>query len=502
MKYLLNAKEMQEADKNTIEYFGIPSMVLMERAAISVCTYIIENYGRDKSVLVVCGTGNNGGDGLAIARLLTKEGLDVKVLCIGDRAKASKDNIKQYNICQRYQVEFVEELVTTDVIVDAIFGIGLTREVAGDYGQMIQNINDSSAYVVAVDIPSGLSADNGYPQGLSVMADATVTFGFPKIGHVLFPGRKYCGNVVVADIGIDEQSLLNIRPKYNYLEQRDLFALPKAEVDSHKGSNGKVLCVVGSKEYGGAAYLSSKAAMTIGSGMVYVYTHISNRDFILSKFPEAIVKCYSSIADENEDSFDKDELIELLKQMDAVVIGPGLGTDDRSKNILHTVIENADSPLVIDADAINMIAGDKNILKNIQVDAVMTPHIGEMSRICNNPAGYVELHSLEIANDFAMNNKVNIVLKNAATITATSYGTIYINTSGNEGMAVAGSGDVLSGIIGGLIAQGMNADDAACLGVYIHGLAGDSMIEKCGYHGMVASDLINGLKKVLIEYNL
>lgn len=497
MEYLLNGREMKQFDENTIHNYGISSEVLMERAALGVLQLIEEKPWKDKKILVVCGTGNNGGDGYALARMLFLKGYHVGIYSMGEVSRMTEECRKQKNICDKLQIPFwnsYESFGDSNLIIDGLFGIGLKREIQGAYKELLEKLNDMDAIRIAIDIPSGVCADDGMVSGIAFYADYTVTFGYKKIGHTLYPGKEYCGEVILQDIGIINPDINGAVSFCRMPEKRDLELLPRAKVNSNKGSAGKVLLVAGSEQMAGAAYLAGLSALTCGCGMVKIYTHKKNRDVILSLFPEAVVVCY--------EKFDEKQLVELMKWATGIAIGPGIGTSPLSKELVDTVVKYASVPVVIDADGLNVIAKNKGILKQPHTDIVVTPHIVEMARLTDNPALYVTEHKISVCQEFAAEHQVICVLKDGATLTAVPYEDIFINGSGCPAMATAGSGDVLTGIIVSLIAQGLSAALAAPLGVYLHGLAGEAAAKSESIHGMVASDIIGGMKMIYLERGL
>ncbi|MBQ2088949.1 MAG: NAD(P)H-hydrate dehydratase [Lachnospiraceae bacterium] len=498
MKYLLNASEMKCTESYTINEIGMLSLVLMEKAAECVAKYIAENYDENSRICILCSSGNNGGDGLAVARILDNSGYSVSIYYAGDETKATEENKYQLNICRKLGLDFasdMKDLAEADVYVDGLFGIGLSRDIEGKYRELIEFINSLHKDVIAIDLPSGICADDGRIMGCAIEAVATITFGYAKIGNVIFPGRKYCGKVVLADIGFDDRGLIQAGPKHLMLEQEDLKYLPEAKVDGHKGSNGRVLCIAGSPEYAGAAILCTKAAMVAGAGMTYLYTHEAIKPCVVDAFPETIIKTYTD--------FNPHDLDGLMSQVNSIVMGPGLGTDETAVKIVEYVLQNATVPVVVDADAINILALHTSLsLADFHGDIIITPHVGEMSRLVNRDTKDVVDNMLQIAESYASENGITVVLKNASTVIAMPTGETYVNPSGNQGMSVAGSGDVLAGIIGSLMAQGVNKDLCAPMGVYLHGLSGDAMAQKLGFHGLLAGDLLDGIIKVYKELHL
>lgn len=496
MRYLLNSREMKQCDSRTISYFGISQEVLMERAALAVVSFLRKEKKDVGKVLVLAGSGNNGGDGLAVARLLHLLECDVTIGYIGDGKKATEANLHQLSICKRYEVPILENIAAIawedyDVIIDGLFGIGLSREIAGDYKIVIEQANAQEAYRVAIDIASGVSTDDGQILGIAFQADVTLAMGFAKIGSILYPGRMFSGEVIPCEIGIDVHSFEEYLPRHLMLDHTDLAMLPDIPPDAYKGSRGKVLLIAGNEEMAGAAYLAAYATFLSGAGMVKIYTHRANREILLSRLPEALVVCY--------DRYDERQLLELLPWADTIAMGPGIGTDATAKRIVDTVLQAAAVPMVLDADALNILASHPQWLDRPHTETVITPHPAEMARLLDTPLMYVLEHKLSVCEDFARDHQMITVLKDAATITAVPYASTYVNASGNAGMATAGSGDVLTGVIAGLIAQGIQASEAAPLGVYLHGLAGDQAAVRIGKASMRASDIASGLPDVLMQ---
>lgn len=496
MRYIVNSREMKNYDNNTIETYHVPSVVLMERAALAFVEALYEKKIDLEYVLVVCGNGNNGGDGYAIARLLMLKGIRVDVVRAETSAKETEGCQLQRQIWESYGNvvhDKIAELNVYTVVIDAVFGVGLSRNIEGSYADILTRMNECTGVKLAVDIPSGISSDNGAVLGTAFRADVTITFAFEKIGSVLWPGNEYAGEIIIKDIGIDERSFLEKKPSVCAMEDSDLAMLPIRKSHSNKGSYGKVLIIAGSVGMAGAAYLSAKAAYCSGSGLVRILTPEENRTVLQSQLPEAIVTVYNAKKPE------MNQMIDAIGWADVIVCGPGIGTLDVANNIVKCVLKNASVPVVFDADALNVIAEDVNILLRPHTELVVTPHLGEMSRLCGDAVAYIQNHLLEVAEEFARQYNVICVLKDEHTVTSVPYHQTYLNMSGNAGMATAGSGDVLSGIIGSLIAQGLPADEAAPLGVYLHGKAGDVMQERYSKRGLMASDLCEGLRLVLCE---
>ncbi len=500
MNIILSASEMQQADAVTIRDHKVPSLVLMERAAVSVCDYIQEHYSKAHLIGICCGTGNNGGDGLAIARILFTRGFHVLIhMPARDSGRISADCAAQLAMAESYAIPFTDDILmlkTADLLVDAIFGTGLSRPVEGIYAAMIHTINDSFFMpVIAVDIASGIDATTGHVLGCAVKADITITFAFIKRGHLLYPGRSFTGNLSVAEIGISTHSLSAEAPPQTFaLTTADIAGLlPYRPADGNKGTFGKVLCICGSKNMAGAAILSAKAALTCGCGMVKVLTDEVNRTILQTALPEALLSTY-------DDDFSGESLIADMNWADIVLIGPGLSRSDTASKLVAFVLSHADGPVVMDADALNIVSGNLDLLCKPHGPLAVTPHVSEMSRLTGLSTEEIKASSVSIAEDFAKNFSVTCVLKDAATVTAAPNGATYINMTGNSGLATAGSGDVLSGMIAGFCAQGMPLDRAAPLAVYLHGAAADAIRKKTSSYSLTAQDVIAGIPGILTIY--
>ena len=489
---------MKLLDQNTSTNFKVPQLVLMEQAA-SVFVQELLLLGKTiKKCIVFCGKGNNGADGLAIARLLYQRGIMVDVCCIKDleegTSKCSEEFVVQEQICEAYgitRIKHLEDAINTsyDVIIDAIFGIGLSRNLNSFYCELFQKMNQMIGCRVAVDIASGVDADTGQIMGAAVKCDYTITFAFEKLGQLLWPGSEYSGNIICAEMGITQESWLSKKPNYARLEEIDLHCLPKRAAHSNKGTYGKLLIVAGSKNMAGAACLCARAAYSAGVGLVKVFTSEENRTIIQTALPEAIVCTYGN-------KIEQDTVIEQIKWADAVVIGPGIGTDATGKKLVDIVLSNVSVPILVDADALNIISENVSRLLLPHTEMIVTPHLGEMSRLTENTVSWIQNHIIECATDFANQYNVICVLKDFHTIIANPYDMTYVNCTGNNGMATAGSGDVLSGIIGALMAGGIECNMAAAYGVCLHGLSGDVAVKQTGKAGLMASDIIDGLRQI------
>ncbi len=501
MDYVVTASEMKACDGGTIEQIGIPSMVLMERAALAVADVILSQYADKKRILIVAGKGNNGGDGLAIGRLLAKAGCHVTFFQMNGHysveAQKQRDILLQlgFLICDAWpEGEY-------DLIIDALLGIGITGEVRQEACEIIQRINeyrkqnDREEYhseefecpedrpvICAVDLPSGIATDTGIICGVAVKADLTVTFQYLKRAHLLYPGKEYCGQVILRDVGIEP---CGISPKtaFTFHTSKVKGLLPQRSPSGHKGSFGKVLLYAGSKEISGAALLCARAILCSGAGMLKVWTDQSNHELFRSVLPEAMLST---------------DLSKDLNWADVLVAGPGIGTSGESRSILSQLLQEAAIPMVLDADALNLISADASLMSCLQNIAsrkpvILTPHPAELLRLFKVSMADYLANREQLIRDFQKNCSCILVSKDASTVVAGDENQYYINSSGNDGMATAGSGDVLTGVIGSLLAQGLPAFDAASKGVFLHGLAGDEAAKRKGRRGMIASDLIESL---------
>ena len=500
MKYLVTGEEMKLLDQNTSEEFYVPTVVLMEQAAMAfVQTFLADVGDKMKRVLVVCGTGNNGADGIAIARLLNQKGVDTDIYLTEDSdgidaGRGSELYHLQKKIYMKYGYGRIENLIGNedyDIIIEAIFGIGLSRTIEGAYQQILNTLNKCKGRKVAVDMPAGISTDSGAVLGTAFRADTTITFSFAKLGQFLWPGTEYCGKVHVADMGITMESMLGRKPHTKVMELSDLFELSKRKAHSNKGTYGKLLVIAGSVGMAGAAILASKAAYRSGAGLVRVFTREENRMVLQEANPEAIITSY-----QGDLVYNHQVLEDCVAWADAIVLGPGLGCDEVAEAIVTYISKIKNIPIVMDADALNMIAKQPDTYLLDGGNKILTPHLGEMARLNHCSVADIQNDLIGVATDMVQRFGVTCVLKDFHTVIACWDGDLYLNLSGNNGMATAGSGDVLAGIIGGLLAQGLTLKQAATAGVFLHGLAGDFIATKTGLHAMMANDLIDGLQMI------
>lgn len=496
MQLWVNATQMKAADQYTIQKLGVPSLELMEHAA-QACVQVLEDEKVDLSnVCVVCGSGNNGGDGFAIARILQNNRYSVETFCVGNPEHYTEETQEQMHRLQECGGKITYGMPQEDsysVIIDAVFGVGLSRKVEGRYRQVIEQMNRMRGTKFAVDIPSGLSATTGCILGCAFKADYTVTFQLKKIGLELSQGRTMAGRVIVPDIGIstdsicEDQEIVRTAGKDIYRKM-----LPDRPEDSNKGTYGRLLVIAGSKGMAGAAYLNAHAAYMTGAGLVRIYTSSDNREILQTLLPEAIITTY--------EEYNKEELLSLLTWADGVCIGSGLGMSRLSEKILKTVIEYVKVPCLIDADGLNLLAENKNYLNQMaERRFVITPHMKEMSRLTGTPVEELKADRIQILKDFISRYRITCVLKDSRTLIASEEKGIRMNLTGNSAMAKAGSGDVLAGVISGWMVQGKEAEDAAELGTYIHGLSGDLAKFEKGVYSVMARDLIEYISKALMK---
>ena len=516
MHKIYTAAQAQHTDEYTIETIGVPSLVLMERAALCVTGRILQILGSDRSrpVVCVCGKGNNGADALCVARQLSEEDVNVSVFLCGEGVSMEISSGKktdfdtQLDICRKTGIRFLKKLsIPSDaIVVEGVFGNGLDREVEGAYKDVIKKLNASEAYVVSIDIPGGINATTGEVMGTAVNADETVSFGSERVGHVLYPGAGHSGRVTVGKIGWQTDAAGTSGPEFFLLDDEDLFLMPDRPAYSHKGTFGSALVVAGSHDYGGAAVLCAKAAFMTGTGLVRVFTHEDNRAAVLSCVPEAIVTEYDTEDNKLEDPGETlEELKGFVKRADSVIVGPGLGKSHASVSILQCVLENAAGSVIMDADALNILADSlkektdgiyKSFMKMKKNGIVITPHIKEAASLLGTDKDAVSSDMPGSCRHLHNTLGVNVVLKSAVTV-MTEGSRFFINRGGNSGMACAGSGDVLAGILGGLAARGLKGAELMRAGVYLHACAGELARERYGETGMLPSDVALCVRDVI-----
>jgi NAD(P)H-hydrate epimerase len=499
---LQDAAGMRELDRATIEDIGIPGAVLMEIAGRG-CAEAVEELLHDDagSVAVVCGKGNNGGDGFVAARHLHHAGHQVDVFLIADPDKLRGDAKLNWEILDKLKLAVwalgdekqVAELDLSgyDVILDAVFGTGLSSDVRGPLATAIERINASGVLVVAVDIPSGISADTGRSLGTAVQAAHTVTFGYPKLGHVIYPGAAHTGDIIVVDIGIPPD-LVPQGPGSTWLLCDEDIAphFKRRRPDAHKGRFGHLVVVAGSIDKPGAAGLCCRAAVRTGAGLV-----------TLAASPEVLARVVVGATElMGVPVASAQDVLSFCEGKQAVCIGPGLSTSREAADLVRRLVSDLPLPMVVDADGLNNLEGRLDRVRQAPAKRILTPHPGEMARLLGVTVPEVQKDRLGTARKLATECGCVVVLKGAGTVVADADGTAFVVPSGNPGMASGGTGDVLTGIIGSLLAQGHDAGESACVGAFVHGKAGDRAMETKGEHGLSATDLIEALPSVLSEY--
>lgn len=498
MKYVVDVLQMKHYEESVIDTMGIPALVLMERAAMAVAeeirAYAASRQAMEKKLLVVAGSGNNGADGMAVARILSMEGWQVTVYQTGASGHCTREWERQNKFISYYPVKIVSNWPVEEytIIVDALFGIGLSRQVQGEYAEIITELNRRKGYKIAVDVPSGIHAGTGRIMGTAVKADLTVTFGWAKKGLLFYPGAACAGRVVVREIGINETCFgaAQEKPGMFYYDEPVVELLPPRQADGHKGSFGKILLIAGFEQMPGAAVLAAKAAYHTGGGMVKVVCPQENRAILQTAVPEALWE-----APENWK--------QGCEWADVIAIGPGLGKCTRTKELLTGVLRESRLPLVLDADALNLIAGDMSLQILVAGqgkegrDMVLTPHEGELSRLSGKSVDQIREDRERAAKILAQDLHCVLVLKGARTLICREQGEICVNLTGDNGMGTAGSGDVLTGIIAALLAQGADAFTAAGVGAYVHGLAGEKAAERYSSYGLTAGKLAEAIGEVI-----
>jgi len=516
---LVTAGEMREMDRQTIERHGIAGLELMEKAGRGASRMLLDQFGdRVKAgVGVICGKGNNGGDGFVIARCLAKKGIDVTVYLLAKTAALKGDAATNFERLVPLDIRVIEiqdedtfskiksSLAGHGLLVDAILGTGLTSDVSGLFKTVINFVNalnrDGIA-VFAVDIPSGLNSDTGQPCGTCVRAQGTATFAFAKIGHFTYPGAEYTGMLEVIDIGIPPSVVQVVDPKQYLLTSGQIrnYLQPRSP-DTHKGRTGHLLVIAGSPGKTGAAAMTAMSAMRAGAGLVTLGIAKSLNPILETQ----VLEVMTAPLPESQNGVIGNTAVKDIRKLEAgktcLAIGPGIGQAEETRSMVKKILRQSQIPVVIDADGLNNIAGQTRLLKDLEIPMVLTPHPGEMARLTGISAAEVQLNRLQCARDFATNFKVHLVLKGAATVIAHPDGSAYINPTGNPGMASGGMGDILTGVLAGFITQGFTPQAAAHAAVYLHGAAADTLAETVGPIGYLASEVMTAIpgeiKKVL-----
>ena len=515
---VLTAAQVREVDRLTTERYGIPSLLLMENAAAQTLRAIEQRFGTiaDRRVLVLCGKGNNGGDGAAFARQAWMRRARVDVLLFARIENASGDARVNFEIVRNLAVcagglrffedvdretwlTFRDGLERYDFIVDGLLGTGLERPAEGLYGEVIADLarfaeTPRATRIVSIDLPSGLAADREHVIGPTVRADLTVTFTAPKPALVLPPAYLYAGEVVVAPIGSPDELIRSAGATLNLVEASDVrrwLERTRRQPLSHKGTYGHILVIAGSRGKPGAACLAARAALVAGAGLVTVATVSSSQSVIVAQVVEAMTEALEETAEGTIAERALARALELAAERDVLAIGPGLTTHEDTRRFVRELLRRVRCPIIVDADGLNNLAPWPDELDGRERPLIATPHPGEMARLIERTTQYVVEHRVDVAREFATKHHVWLVLKGHRTLIATPDGQVYVNPTGNAGLATAGSGDVLTGILAGCLAQdrGRDPTEAVLAAVYLHGLAGDLAAQRVGARAMLASDV-------------
>ena len=501
---LVTVAQMREIDRITIQERGVPALELMERAGRAVADAVVDRF-QPRRVGIVTGKGNNAGDGLVVARALSERGIAVRLVMLvqgADLSESARHNFQRLpdnvELLDRPSAGEIEtSLRECDVVVDAILGTGISGPVRGPLGEVIAVVNSLGAPVAAIDVPSGLNADTGRVEGAGIIARLTVTIGLPKIGMVVGEGTQFAGEVIVADIGFPEDLTHDPDLKLHLLELEDIRkSLPERPFDGHKGTFGSLLVVAGRLGMDGAAYLTTAAALRSGCGMVYAAFPHEVTGLVGASLVEAVKIPHLGDGGEFLTHRSWDALKPFVERADAIALGPGIGTRPDTAQLVDELIRQ-DVPMVIDADGLNCLVDKVSRLTGRKAATILTPHPGEMGRLVGKSAEHVQASRVETAAELARGANAVVLLKGAQTVIAEPEGRRFVNPTGNSGMAKGGMGDVLTGLIGGLLAQGCSASSAACVGAYAHGLAGDLARADLGERGMTARDVLQRIPQAL-----
>jgi len=506
--YLVTASEMQRMDKKTIQSFGLPGRLLMENAGRGATDIFMKTFGRpgSKKIGIMAGRGNNGGDGFVMARYLAQKGLNVSVFLLARRTQLKGDAAENFKLLAPLQIPVHEmpdqaafsrrraAIGRMDLWIDAILGTGLNSEVKGFFKAVIDSLNRLGKPTLAVDIPSGLNADTAQPCGTCIRAHTTATFAFAKIGHVLYPGAEYTGKLEVIDIGVPPHVAAEVGPRQFLLTTEDIRGCLKSRLpDTHKGHTGHLLVLAGSPGKTGAAAMTAMSAMRSGAGLVTLGIPANLNPVLETQVLEAMT-CPLPQTPTGEFAVSAwGEIKKRLIGKKCLAMGPGIGTAEETKALVLKILKGCRIPVVIDADGLNCLAGHTQHFLKCKGPVVITPHPGEMARLMRTTAGRVQEDRIKNAREFAQRHLVHVVLKGARTVIAHPDGSVFVNPTGNPGMASGGMGDVLTGVIAGLIAQGYSPDVSAHVGTYLHGAAADALLQKHRPFGFIASDVMDNL---------
>ncbi len=509
------AEQMQELDRKAIEGYRIPGIVLMENAGRGAAEVIMNTFPdlHKKRIAIVAGKGNNGGDGFVIARHLLNRGISVKVFLLTEPKALRGDAETNYHIFSRMKGEIIpvpsskdylkmkKDLEKFDLLIDGIFGTGLDAEVRGYYREVIDHLNTLQKPIVSIDIPSGLDANTGKPLGTAIRASLTVTFGLPKVGHLISPGLDYVGEVKVIDIGIPKRLVEEEKIQTHLLEDEKIrrwLSTPRRP-ETHKGDYGHLLVIAGSIGKTGAATMACEAALRMGAGLVTLAIPKSLNAIMEVKLTEVMTEPLPETPKQTLSLRAFSSIRRLCENKSAVIIGPGVGTFKETQSLILKLINTLSLPIILDADGLTALATQPKILPTTNRSLILTPHPGEMARLIRSNAKEVQEDRIGVSRSFSQSHHVYLVLKGHRTLIATPKGEVFINPTGNPGMASGGTGDVLTGMIGGLICQGVDVLQSLQISVYLHGLAGDRMAQEMGEKSLVATDIIKKIPALLQE---
>jgi len=513
MQLLATSEQMRQFDRAAIDKYAIPGLLLMENAGRGFVDLILNRKDRlgERAVVVVCGKGNNGGDGFVIARHFANKGCRVHVALLCRRRDVRGDAKTNLDIWLKMVSEAknalsfqeavspiqVNRLPKAAVLVDAIFGTGFVGKVRGIQRKAIEWINSQNSFVASVDIPSGVDATSGIVENLAVKANITAAMGLAKPGHYVGVGREHAGEVEVVDISIPSFVYKPIPNQiYRVLREDIANVLPHRPLSAHKYSVGKVFILAGSRGFTGAPFMTAQSAMRAGAGAVILGVPKSIHSVLARKVTEVMVTPLEDTANGTVAFSALDAIREKIDWADVVVLGPGLARNDETQGLILGLVPSISKPLVLDADGLNAVAAQPSVLRKRQYATILTPHVGELSRLIKQDGRSIDMHRVSVAPAAAKMLNSTVILKGAPTVTGSPTGTAYINSTGNPGMATAGAGDVLAGITGSLVAQGMEAEHAAYSAVFIHGMCGDLAAKTYGQRGLLALDLVDQLPKV------
>ncbi|MFW6150404.1 MAG: NAD(P)H-hydrate dehydratase [Chloroflexota bacterium] len=499
--------EMRELDRRAIEELGIPQEILMENAGAAAYSVIRRERGvAGRRVAVFCGTGNNGGDGFVVARHLAAGGADVRAFLLEDEGGIGGSARQNLDILKRYPAVFTQFpgdvshadwACGADAVVDAIFGTGLTRIVGEPQRSAIELINRRCGTCFSIDIPSGVNGDTGEVMGTAVKADHTITLGLPKVGNMLYPGAELCGKLHLSHISFPPELWSG---NWMKTEVNTPPEVPPRTKDSHKGSYGRVLFIAGSAAYLGAPFFSAMAFLKAGGGLSYLAAPRSICPFLATRGSEIVMSPLEETAAGSIARGNRERLLELAQQVGMVVLGPGLSREDETQELVRDLVPRIEAPLLVDGDGLTALAGHTELLGQRKGITVLTPHPGEMSRLVNMSTADIARTRLEVVQRACSDWNAVVVLKGARSLIGLPDGTVFINTSGNPGMATAGCGDVLNGVIAGMYGMGMPVSDAVRTGVFLHGLAGDLAAGDKGEDGITAQDMLDYVPRAVREY--